>query len=24
VVEEFLDSPFSGIDDKEWKSKLYF
>ena len=24
VVEEFLDSPFSGKDDKEWKSKLYF
>ena len=24
VVEEFLDSPFSGKNDKEWKSKLYF
>ena len=24
VVEEFLDSPFSGKDDKEWHSKLYF
>lgn len=24
IVEEFLDSPFSGKDDKEWHSKLYF
>ena len=23
-VEEFLDNPFNGGDDKSWKSKVYF